>query len=161
MKGAGRISVLMIVFACPSLEAQPRAPELRFHFGTASFWEARRHVAAGVSCRYYFGKSGWAVEPEYSFMTDNTHQDHMLIMNLVKDLTRPSRNAVLYTLLGGGMNWRRARVPGLGGLGWGMGVKVWANDRFFISPQFRLGLEPNLRFSVYLGFAKRRERRHP
>ena len=23
--------------------------------------------------------------------------------------------------------------------GWGMGLKVWAGDRFFIAPQFRIG----------------------
>ena len=155
MKEIGRIFIVMIVFACPTLEAQPRTPEPHFHFGTASFWEARRHVTTGASFRYYFGKRGWAVEPEYSFMTDGNHQDHMLIMNVVKDLTRPSGKAVLYMILGGGMNWYRASRLGRGGLGWGMGVKVWANDRFFIAPQFRIGHEPNLRFSIYVGFGKR------
>lgn len=163
MKETGRISILMIVFACPALEAQTRTPEPRFHFGTASFWEARRHVTAGASFRYYFGKRGWAVEPEYSFMTEGNHQDHMLIMNVVKDLRRLSDRSVLYMILGAGANFYRSRPyliksSGIawGGLGWGMGVKVWANDRLFIAPQFRIGHEPNLRFSIYVGFAGRR-----
>ena len=46
--------------------------------------------------------------------------------------------------------------------GWGaglpgcavMGLKVWAGDRFFIAPQFRIG-EP-FKFSINFGFARRR-----
>lgn len=154
------ILALLMVFTSLSLEAQPRSAEPRFHVGTATFFEASQHVSAGASYRYYFGKRGWAVEPEYSFMTEGSHQDHMLLMNVVKDLTRPSRKAVLYMIMGGGFNffrWTSGQTDvGLGGLGWGMGVKIWANDRFFISPQFRIGREPNIRLSFYMGFARRR-----
>ena len=154
------IPALLLVFTSLSLEAQPRSAETRFHVGTATFFEASQHVSAGASYRYYFGQRGWAVEPEYSFMTQGSHQDHMLLMNVVKDLTRPSRKAVLYMIMGGGFNFYRSANGqtdvGLGGLGWGMGVKIWANDRFFISPQFRIGQEPNFRLSFYAGFARRR-----
>ena len=94
-------------------------------------------------------------------MTEGSHQDHMLLMNVVKDLTRPSRKAVLYMIMGGGANFYRSayrRTVVLGGLGWGMGVKIWANDRFFISPQFRVGHEPNFRLSFCMGFARRLRR---
>ncbi len=163
MKKTGCMPILVMVLVCLSLEAQPRAPEPRFHFGIAGFLEARQHTTAGASYRHYFGKQGWAVEPEYSFMTEGNHQDHMLIMNVVKDLTRLSDRAVLHMIFGAGANFYRSRPyliksSGIawGGLGWGMGVKVWANNRFFIAPQFRIGHEPNLRFSIYLGFAGRR-----
>ncbi len=156
MKATGWIPFLMLVLGDHSLEAQPRASEPRFHFGVASFLENRRHQTAGASYRHYFGKRGWGLEPEYSFMTEGSHQDHMLIMNVVKDLTRPSRVAVLYTILGGGINFYRARQLAMGGLGWGMGVKVWATDRILISPQFRIGQEPNFRFSLYVGLGRRR-----
>ena len=36
------------------------------------------------------------------------------------------------------------------------GLKMWASDRVFIAPEFRMGAEPNLRFSLSLGFARRR-----
>ena len=77
------ILALLLVFTSLSLEAQPRSAETRFHVGTAAFWEGSQHVTAGASYRYYFGKRGWAVEPEYSFMTEGNHQDHMLLMNVV------------------------------------------------------------------------------
>ena len=62
-------------------------------------------------------------------------------------------------IMGGGFNFYRSNYlkrTGLGGLGWGMGVKIWTNDRFFISPQFRIGHEPNFRLFFYMGFARRR-----
>ena len=154
------IGVLLVVFLVNlPLGAQPRPAELRFHVGRAGFLENPGHVSAGASYRHYFGRHGWALEPEYSFMTEGSHQDNMLIMNVVKDLTKPSRRATLYMIMGGGMSFYRSRMrsaKGLGGLGWGMGLKVWASDRFFISPQFRIGREPTFRFSFYLGFTPRR-----
>ena len=98
-------------------------------------------------------------------MTEGSHQDHMVIMNVVKDLARPSGKAVPYLIFGAGANFYRSRPyliksSGIawGGLGGGMGVKVWLHDRFFIGPQFRIGHEPNLRFSIYVGFGKRPSR---
>ena len=117
-----------------------------------------KQLSAGTSYRHYFGERGWAAEPAYSLMTESGHQDHMLALNVVKDLTRPSRKAVLYTLMGGGIYAHRKDGPypsdmGIN-LGWGMGLKVWARDRFFIAPQFRIG-EP-FKFSIHFGLARRR-----
>lgn len=141
------------------LEAQSRPAELRFHLGRAAFLEDSGHLSVGASYRHYLGKRGWALEPEYSFMTEGYHRDDMLILNVVKDLTRPSRHWSLYMIMGAGMNFHRTKrsfrkAPG--GLGWGMGLKIRVNDRFFISPQFRIGHEPNFRFSFNLGSALRR-----
>ena len=92
-------------------------------------------------------------------MTDGEgfHRDHLLILNAVKDLTLPSRRAVLYTIMGGGLIAHRSGVLNRSkktSLVWGMGVKVWASDRFFISPQFSL-LAPT-KVSVNFGFSRRR-----
>ena len=142
------------------LEAQPRPAELHFHVGTGAFYDSSKQLSVGTSYRHYFGERGWAIEPEYSLMTERGHQDHMLVLNAVKDLTRPSRKAVLYMLMGAGIYFHRKDVPyrlersGTGiNLGWGMGLKVWASDRFFIAPQFRIG-EP-FKFSINFGFARR------
>ena len=165
MKEIGCIPVLMMVLICLSVQAQPRPPEPRLHFGTGFFLEGERHLTAGASFRHYLGNRGWALEPEYSFMTEGSHQDHMVILNVVKDLARPSDKVVPYMIFGAGANFYRSRPyliksSGIawGGLGWGMGAKVWLHDRFFIGPQFRIGHEPNLRFSIYVGFGKRPSR---
>ena len=156
----GIIALLMVLMAL-RLEAQPRDAELRFHVGTGAFYDSSKQLSAGASYRHYFGQRGWAIEPEYSLMTERGHQDHMLVLNAVKDLTLPSRKAVLYMLMGAGVYFHREDTPyaversGTGiNLGWGMGLKVWAGDRFFLAPQFRIG-EP-LKLSINFGFGRRR-----
>ena len=151
--------LLLVAFVKIPLAAQSRPAELRFHVGRAAFLEDSGHLSTGASYRHYFGRRGWALEPEYSFMTEGYHRDDMLILNVVKDLTKPTRRWTLSMIMGGGINFyrtKRSSWKGLGGLGWGMGLKVWASDRFFIAPQFRIGREPALRFSLTLGFAPRR-----
>lgn len=154
--------LFLVALANLHLGAQPRPAELRFHVGRAAFPEASEHLSAGASYRHYFGKRGWALEPEYSFMTvmsEGYHRDDMLILNVVKDLTRPSRRWSLHMIMGGGAYFHRTKGrfwKGPGGLGWGMGLKIWGNDRFYISPQFRIGHQPSFRFSVNLGFAPHR-----
>ena len=141
--------------------AQPRADELRGHVGTATFFAASQHITAGGSYRKYVGERGWGIEPEYAFMTDGFHQDHLFVLNVVKDFTTPSPTVVPYLIMGGGINLYRGLYNGgtgvwLGGLGFGGGLKMWASDRIFTAPEFRMGAEPNLRFSLSLGFARRR-----
>ena len=94
-------------------------------------------------------------------MTERGHQDHMLVLNAVKDLTLPSRKAGLYMLMGAGVYFHRTANPygserfrTAMNFGWGMGLKVWAGDRFFIAPQFRIG-EP-FKLSINFGLARRR-----
>ena len=84
------------------------------------------NFTAGASYRRYLGKRGWAIEPEYSLMAVSSHTDNMLIMNGVKDLTKPTRQYVLYTIMGGGLNYNNLRGDfrvGPGGIGWGMGLE--------------------------------------
>lgn len=81
-------------------------------------------------------------------MTEGSHQDNMLIVNVVKDVIQPSRRSTLYMIRGGEVNFYRSTFERtfceeVGGLGWGMGLEIRAGDRFFISPQFRLGRGPH------------------
>ena len=157
----GCILALLMVLTGLRLEAQPRDAELRFHVGTGAFYDSSQQLSAGSSYRHYFGERGWAIEPEYSLMTEKGHQDHMLVLNAVKDLTLPSRKAGLYTIMGAGVYFHRKDTPYAAersgtvmNFGWGMGLKVWAGDRFFIAPQFRIG-EP-FKLSINFGLARRR-----
>ena len=105
------MTALLMVLMGLSLEAQPRSAEFRFHLGTGAFYESSQQLSAGASYRHYFGERGWAVESEYSLMTERGHQDHLLVLNAVKDLTLPSRKAVLYMLVGAGVDFHRKDVP--------------------------------------------------
>ena len=152
------IAALLLALTVAPLGAQPRPAEVHAHVGTAIFFEAAQHVAAGASYRQYFGASGWALEPEYSFMTEGSHQDHIVILNVVKDFRPPSHTAVPYMVMGAGLNFHRNLRrcgPSPGGLGWGIGLKRRIGRRLFVAPEFRIGMEPNLRFSIRLGFAPR------
>ena len=88
-------------------------------------------------------------------MTEGSHQDHLFILNVVKDFRPPSRTVVPYMVMGAGINFHRTpRWSGrrLGGLGWGVGLKRRIGRRLFVAPELRIGLEPNVRFSIRLGF---------
>ncbi len=149
------IATLLLAVSTAPLAAQPRPAEVHARVGAAVFLESDPHVAAGVSYRQYLGTKGWALEPEYAFMTEGSHQDHMLILNVVKDFRPPSRTVVPYMVMGAGINFHRTSRwsgRGLGGLGWGVGFKRRIGQRVFIAPEVRIGVEPNLRFSIRFGF---------
>lgn len=147
---------LIAALAIPqALMGQSRPDELRFHLGTATFFEADQHFTAGGSYRKYFGKRGWGIEPEYSAMVIPAHVDNMLTVSLVKDLSKPTSKRVWYILMGGGVNyqvggtWSEPYFPSA--LAWGVGMKSRLGKRTYIAPQVRIGWEPNIRFSVFIG----------
>ena len=127
LRRTSRYIIPITALAGSLLQAQTRPSEFRFHAGSTIFLESTPHFSAGASYRHYLGKSSWAIEPEYSFMTEGNHQDNLLIANVVKDLARFSEKSVLYMIMGGGVNFYRAGSfgeTGLGGLGWGLGLKI-------------------------------------
>lgn len=149
----GPIIAILAALAAPAMPSQPRPDELRFTAGTATFFEADQHATVGGAYRKYFGKRGWAVEPEYSAMLVPDHVDNMLILSLVKDLSRPTAKRVWYMSMGGGVNRQVSRGSGrsrtaIGALAWGLGIKARVGERWRIAPQVRVGFEPNIRFEV-------------
>lgn len=112
-------------------------------------------MTLGGSYRMYFGKRRWGIEPEYSAMIVSDHTDNMLAASVAKDLSRPSSKRVWYIVMGGGFNHqRRSRTSSThfpSALSWGVGVKIRAGQRWYIAPQTRIGVEPNIRFSLFFG----------
>ena len=157
--GVAAAALLLLTLSATPIKAQPRPAAIRAHVGGATFFEAARHFNAGASYRKYFGARSWALEPEYAFMTEGSHQDHMLVLNVVKDLAPLSRAAVPYVVMGAGINLYRGRrhssvTPG--GVAFGLGLMSWIGDHVFVAPELRIGFEPNVRYLVSLGFAPRR-----
>lgn len=156
-EGYGRAIRLLLAGLLMSQIAagQSRPDELRFHVGTATFFEAAQHFTAGGSYRKYFGKRGWGIEPEYSAMVITAHTDHMLAASIVKDLSKPTSKRVWYILMGGGINHQRRRRSSSthwpSALAWGVGMKARLGKRVYVAPQVRIGWEPNIRFSVFFG----------
>lgn len=101
-----------------------------------------------------------AIEPEFLYMRQNKFLEDVLIQaNLVRDFAGNDR--VQPYLIGGiGILHRREKFPGarspsfssnsLTG-GGGTGVRIQVYDRFFMSPEFRLGTEPLFRVTIAMG----------
>lgn len=151
------LSVLLCLSCSGSLRGQPRPSEIRIQAGTATFFESPQHVTFGGAYRKYFGRKGWGIEPEFSWMTEGNHTDNILAINLVKDLSKPTARRIWYMVMGGGINKQSTRRDvGLSALAWGVGVKIRTGGRWFVAPQCRIGFEPNIRLSVFFGFESRR-----
>ena len=95
--GVAVAALLLLTLSATPIKAQPRPAAIRAHVGGATFFEAARHFNPGASYRKYFGARGWAIEPEYAFMTEGSHQDHMLILNASPGPTSSSRASATST----------------------------------------------------------------
>lgn len=101
-----------------------------------------------------------AVEPEFIYFRQTAnHEDFLLQANIVRDFAGGDK--IQPYLIGGmGLLHHRSKHPGarrpmstnnaLTG-GGGAGVRIRLGNRFFISPEFRIGTEPLFRASISFG----------
>jgi hypothetical protein len=109
----------------------------------------------------------FSIEPAFLYLRQSAaHYETVVVPNFVSDFRRGSVR--LY--LTGGVGWLRfvQKFPGappgasrgfetsqwLGTFGFG--TKFYLNDRWFVAPEFRIGLEPDARFSAGVGYRFRR-----
>jgi hypothetical protein len=101
----------------------------------------------------------WAFEPEFQYLwAGRGHDDLVLLPNLNFDFRRPPARVRPFVVFGVGLTWVRNRFgtfrsshTGWHGSGGG-GVKVFLNRRWFVAPDFRIGVEPHSRFTVGIGY---------
>ena len=147
---------LLYASCCGSLKGQTRPSEIRFQAGTATFFEAPQHVTLGGAYRKYFGRTGWGIEPEFSWMTEGNIWIIFLPSILLKiSLSRLRANLVHGHGRGSHQENTSSKV-GISALGWGVGVKIRTGGSSFVAPQIRIGYEPTIRLSVFFGFDARR-----
>lgn len=144
----------------------PRA-EVKAVVGGSSFGEEIPHGVFGGSVRIYLAPHV-GFEPEVLYMRHSRNdQDYLIQPNLTIDLTRPNGRFVPYLIGGVGVIHHRARFTGVDFNGvvrdfdtsytwWtasaGGGVKIFLTDRFFISPEARVGREPSVRGTINVGY---------
>lgn len=89
---------------------------------------------------------------------DGDDQDLIVQVNYVRDLGQARGHAVPYVIGGiGYLRGFRTRFSETSGtLTGGAGVRVFVRDRFFISPEVRVGAEPILRIQVGFGWSWQR-----
>ena len=129
--------------------------------GLAGFLDERTDYAfvVGGAVRTYVSPR-IAIEPEFLYLRQTARlEDFIFQTNVVRDFAGNDR--IRPYLIGGiGVQHRRSKHPGarqpnsthnaLTG-GGGAGVRIQLSDRFFMSPEFRLGLEPLFRVHVAFG----------
>lgn len=157
--------VLLVLFSAFILRGQQQpAPALPVHvsagLGYATFIDEsdQSHVTAGAAARVYFTRRN-AVEPELLYLyRDAADKDLLLGVNYVRDLGQARGRAVPYAIAGAGYVWgfRPRFTVSSGTLAGGFGVRFFPGERFFVSPEVRIGTEPILRVQLSFGWATRR-----
>ena len=142
------------------LSAQQLPVQVSAGAGYATFIDEsdQSHATAGGSARFYFSRRN-AIEPEVLYLyRDASDKDLLLQVNYVRDLGPSTGKAVPYLIGGAGYIWglrsrfteRSATASG------GFGVRVFLSERFFVSPEVRLGAEPIFRLQLSFGWTSNR-----
>lgn len=154
-----RIVVILFVWASSSPGQVPaRGFAVQGSVGVVKFLDYRAHGAIGGSVRLPFSKR-WAFQPEFQYLwAGRGHDDFVLLPNVSFDFRRPPARVRPFVILGVGMTMVRERFGALQRTEtwWhgsaGGGVKVFLNRRWFLAPDFRIGVEPHSRFTVGIGY---------
>ena len=156
------------VSAQQGTQLTPPKVEGKVMFGTAVFDNDSEHKVVGGAVRIYLTER-LSIEPEYLYMRhSDIDQDHVVQPNIAIDITDPRKRFVAYAIAGAGLIHHRGRFFGrdfetgaprvfdVSINSWtasaGGGVKIFVTDRFFVSPEVRVGREPTFRATVNVGY---------
>ena len=160
------VAVLALVSPLtPPAEAQetPKSWEAKALIGLAEFLDSptdSRPVIGGAIRTYVSPR--FAIEPEFLYIREDDRLEDVLVQaNVIWDVAGNHRFQP-YLIGGVGVQHHRATFPGarrpnfssnsLTG-GGGAGLRIQLSDRFFMSPEFRLGTEPLFRATMALGIS--------
>src|SRR5262245_1900138 len=154
--------VLMLLLWARPVFGEPLAGvmELRGTVGYSNFLDENplHHLVTGGSARFYV-TNRVAIEPEFLFMYRSSRDiDLQFIPNVVFDFTKRDSRFQPYAIGGAGFQ-RHRELTGTGyywSNSWtasaGIGAKIFLNDRLYVAPEFRLGLEPIVRVTGSIGY---------
>lgn len=151
----------LLLWASPAFgEPLAGVMELRGTVGYSNFLDEDplHHLVTGGSARF-FVTNRIAVEPEFLFMYRSSQDlDFQVIPNVVFEFTKRESRFQPYAIGGVGLQ-RHRELTGTGyywSNSWtasgGIGTKIFLNDRLFVAPEFRLGLEPIVRITASVGY---------
>jgi len=154
--------ILILTLSASSACAEPRTGimEVRGTIGYSNFLDEGplHHLVTGGSARFYI-TNRIAIEPEFLFMYRSQRDiDFHVVPNVVFELTRRESRFQPYAIGGVGIE-RHRELTGIGyywstsGTGSaGIGAKIFLNNRLYVAPEFRLGLEPIVRITGSIGY---------
>jgi len=151
---------LLVLAGAAILPAQKLPVQLSAGVGYGTFLDEsdQSHFTVSGAARFYFTRRN-AIEPEVLYLyRDAGDKDLVVQANYVRDLGQARGRAVPYVIGGVGLlreirprfSTSSATVSG------GIGVRIFMGDRFFLSPEVRIGTEPILRAQVSFGWASGR-----
>ncbi len=156
----GGALVALFLLGTPAM-AQDRI-ELKAVVGTTGFLDSPTNYHSAVGGAVRLGISGaFSVEPEFLYLRESSrHQDYSFQTAVTWEFLRGPKFRP-YLVAGGGVLHSRFEFPGAleeqfssneftgGG---GVGVRIRVGDRFWISPEVRVGWEPLIRATVSVGY---------
>ena len=153
---ATRALILLLVLASCCF-GQRGTVEVKGSAGYHGFFDdsTDHHGLFGTSVRFYITR-GLAIEPEFLYLKGRSgHYDLTLTPMVVYEWGRGK----VRPYVTGGVGLLRADYSGYGGnegyLTGGLGVKVYLNERWFFTPDWRFGISPHMRFSAGVGYTWR------
>jgi hypothetical protein len=162
MAGTIRLLPVVLLLSAWAVSAQVKGPSRGFavqgDLGAVKFLDYRAHGAIGGSVRLPFSKR-WAFQPEFQYLwAGHGHDDLVFLPNLNFDFRRSPARVRPFAIFGVGLIQTRSRFGTLrsSSTTWhasgGGGVKVFLNRRWFVAPDFRIGIEWHSRFTVGIGY---------
>lgn len=166
---AGIIGLLGPLFATQAAAQEPRVASVELVAGHAGFvddaWDHRR-VLGGIA--HFRVTPRITVGPEVVYLRGSDGAHDLTVTGVARfDLRAASRDAriVPYVVVGAGLLRQTTQVgggPGSTGLvpystsegtvSGGAGARIAVGRRWFIAPEFRMGLEPETRLTVNVGW---------
>lgn len=163
------IAFLALVVDTPAFAQTKPAPMVEAVVGSSGFVDEvfDYFLTAGGGARWFVTPK-IAIGPEFVYMTGADDASNLTITgNLTFDFIRDTtdRRIVPYLAVGGGYLRQRTIVgsgpgspalqpftSGEGTVSGGVGVRIALGRRAYVAPEFRMGYEPETRFTVMIGF---------
>lgn len=148
-------SVLLFAFVTLSVAAQH--VDVKGSLGYTSFLDEApdNHLLVAGSARFYITRK-FSVEPEVQYLRrDSRHPDWVFVPNFTYDF-KTGRRTLCHHRPRRATKLRQQFQPHRRIYQWGQWGQALFTDRWFIAPEFRLGLEPHARLSAAIGYSFRR-----
>ena len=137
--------------------AQRGTADLKGSVGYLGFFDdsTDNHGLFGASARFYITR-GLAIEPEFLYLKGRSgHYDLTITPMVVYEWGRGR----VRPYVTGGVGLLRSNYAGYSGndefFTGGLGAKIYVRDRWFVTPDWRFGVSPHMRFSIGVGYTLR------
>lgn len=157
---AAAVAALMTTLATSAFAQGRRTAAAEGFAGYAGFLDNSTisHSVLGAAARWYL-LPRVAIGPELVyFKGPGDDRDVVLTGNVTFDFLAGTRAVTPFLVAGGGIFRHSGKFGGQsfsgteGSFTGGGGVRVSIGDRLYVAPEFRIGWEPHVRFSVAVGW---------